>query len=995
MLTADAAALHSYVVDHPQVPPQAIADMLFRTRGPRRYRALCMVEDRDGLLSALRAVADGRDHPAVVGTGTPAATGRAAFVFPGQGSQRPGMGRLFYESVPAFRDEADRCAAVFEEQFGHSPLNYLLEEQFPVDDTATTVQPALFTQMAGLAAIWKSFGIAPSVTVGHSQGEIAAAYVAQVMTLPDAVRAIWIRAQAVDVSTGGDYAMGVVAAGRDACEDLLARSDGWAQLSVVNSPTMVGISGEVTVIEGIVEAFTQRGVFARVIRVRYPAHTVLMNKIGDTVRRDMHRHLDNRTFLDSETACIGATLGGRLTDEFTTDQYWFLNLRNTVRFDRAIEAAGKHEIGLFVELAEHPTLQVAIEQNLAALADDGAPTVIGTSVRTARNLDEFTRNLAVAAINIADFPWDRLGDESDRPAPLPLLDFPNSPMRASVSWLPYITGQNPQATRVEPVRPAEPVRQPAAGARPRLLVEHWQRLSRRSLMAPRTIGVVDHTGTFAALVSDLCSAAADIGASARPVADESGGATAGFDTLVILVPPSAATNDSAAAADVAAFFGARDWWPGLDETVTDCWLVTAGGESVLDDDAPPDLLAAAASAGFRSVGAEHPGVRFRHLDLPTGAAPSAIDILASLHTDGETELALRHGAVYAKRVVERDSPAADATHYEHVLIVGGTGNVGLEVCEHYAHRGARRITLVSRSGETDAVAERLGHIRSAASTTIQVSACDIGDGAAVQRLADENLSTPADLIVHAAVVFTGNELGDITADKVDEALRAKVVGISRVLESFPRTSACRVLLCSSIGANVGGRGLVVYAAANRMLDAMARRRRAEGLDCVAVQWGHWAVTFDPEAEHTNRLGSTGLLPMATDGALAMGLGHLPENSIVAAFDLERARSVLDICGRASLLSELSSPVTDNLVGGDDGDDGDVSQRFMNLVAGTIGVQGVESIDTTLPLVAIGLDSLQALEIRRRVKSEFNHDLEIADLLGGASISDVLVRLGAH
>jgi mycobactin polyketide synthetase MbtD len=65
---------------------------------------------------------------------------------------------------------------------------------------------------------------------------------------------------------------------------------------------------------------------------------------------------------------------------------------------------------------------------------------------------------------------------------------------------------------------------------------------------------------------------------------------------------------------------------------------------------------------------------------------------------------------------------------------------------------------------------------------------------------------------------------------------------------------------------------------------------------------------------------------------------------------------------------------------------------MNLLARAIGVDSVENIDTTVPMVAIGLDSLQALELRRRVKAEFNQDLEISDLLGGASMADLLTKL---
>src|SRR5262249_41574763 len=157
-------------------------------------------------------------------------------------------------------------------------------------------------------------------------------------------------------------------------------------------------------------------------------------------------------------------------------------------------------------------------------------------------------------------------------------------------------------------------------------------------------------------------------------------------------------DDYAAADEVATFFSNRTWWPGLNGAITDCWLVTVGGEAAVADDAPPDPVHAAASAGFRSMGADHPGVGFRHLDLPAGSTTteSANGILAALHTGEEPELALRNGGLYAKRIAEGDKMADPyAPPPEHVLIVGGTGNLGFEFCDHFARCGARRITLVS------------------------------------------------------------------------------------------------------------------------------------------------------------------------------------------------------------------------------------------------------------------------------------------------------------
>jgi mycobactin polyketide synthetase MbtD len=991
-LRDEAGAVLAYATSHPEAMPQAIAAMLFRTRIPRQHRALAMVTHRDDLLPALRAVTDGREHPSVVRTSTPAIPRRVGYVFPGQGGQRPGMGRLFYGSIPAYRAEVDRCAGAFQTQFGESPLNYLLDEHLPAEDDASTVQPALFTQMAGLAAMWRSFGIAPKITIGHSQGEIAAAYVSGTITLADAVRVVGIRAHAADEFAPGDYAMAIVATNRDTCEDLLAHCSGWVQLSVINSPNMVGISGDGEAVQGIVDTLTERGTFARVIRVQYPAHTSLIHQLGDKLRAITQRELQNPKFLDTAIDCLGATLGGPITQDLPVDEYWFWNLRNTVRFDKAIAAALPLGIDTFVELAEHPTLQLAIQDNLAACSDDDderAAMVVGTSQRRAGDLGEFTRNLAQLAVHDLDYPWKCLGTESDGPT-LPLPGFPNTLMNEAKLWLPY--------DEVLPRR----VRAPAAGpvtetTPPRLLAEEWVRLPHRSLVRPRAIGIVDHRGAYPELVAAICAAAGDIGATARVIDGQSCDPRSGLDTHVILVPKSPELDDSAAAAEVATFFGDRAWWPQVTGAVKDCWLVTVGGEVVAHDPAP-DAVHAAASAGFRCIGAEHPGVRFSHLDLDSASTSpqAAMAILTALHTADESELALRDGGLYAKRIIETDPDAADpgSTHPEHVLIVGGTGNLGLEFCDHFARRGARLITLISRSGEAAPIADRLYRIRAATSTQICVTRCDVGDRAAVALLAQQHRDTPADLIIHAAVEYSGIELADITAEKVDHALRPKVVGISSILGAFPRTDDCRVVLCSSIAATVGGRGLIAYAAANRMLDAMAHRLRAEGLDCVSVQWGQWTVTFDPAAAGTAQLAVTGLLPMSPTDALGLGMGPLRGNAGVAAFELGRARSVLETCGRGSLLSQLSSPGVTAQASPAPAAKTGLPERLIRLVAGVIGVDRVETIDATVPMVAIGLDSLQALELRHRIKIEFNQDVEVSYLLGGASIVDVLTELGA-
>jgi mycobactin polyketide synthetase MbtD len=623
--------------------------------------------------------------------------------------------------------------------------------------------------------------------------------------------------------------------------------------------------------------------------------------------------------------------------------------------------------------------------------------VIGTSNRTATDLGEFTRNLALLAVHDLDYPWECLGAEPDGPAPLPLLDFPNTRMNETRLWQRYRPALPQTATATSVALAAEPARESVAETTPaRLFVEEWVRLSQRSLVPPRAIGIVDHTGACAELATALCQAASDVGATAHLIGDESAGIRSDFNTLAILLPQSPTLDDGAAAAEVATFFSNRTWWPGLNDAISDCWLVTVGGEAVVADDAPPDPVHAAASAGFRSIGAEHLGIAFRHLDLPAASTTSELAnaILTVLHTSEESELAFRNGGLYAKRLAEGATSVADHNEkrLEHVVITGGTGHLGLEFCDHFAHRGARRITLLSRSGETAAAADRLRQIRSATTTEILVAKCDIGDRAAVSRLAEQFQDAPADLIIHSAVDYSDIELEDITSEKVEKALRAKVVGIWQMMEAFPRTDNCRVILCSSTAATIGGRGQVAYAAANRMLDAMAHRLRADGLDCVSVQWGQWTVHLDLGASGKAKLAGTGMVPMSPADALVLGMSRLGGNAIVAAFDLARARSALATLGYGPLVSELTSPVVETRP---PVQETNLSQRFIKLLAKAIGVDNPDAIDTTVPMVAIGLDSLQALEFRRRVQIEFNHDLNVADILGGASVADVLAQLGAQ
>ncbi|ORM26901.1 nocobactin polyketide synthase NbtC [Williamsia sp. 1135] len=997
LLRTEAAALADYLHRHPEVTVGDVASMLMRTRVVRRHRAMVLATDTAQLTEALEALAEDVDHADVI-VGRGAATKRTTgFIFPGQGSQRPGMGRLFYDLSPVFRESVHNSNALFLELYDISPLDYLLGEESDEREDIRIVQPALLMQMVALAEMWRSAGVEPASTVGHSQGEIAAAYISGAMSLADAIHVVTSRANLVVEFSPTGYSMAVVAIDRDECEAMLAANSGWAELSVVNSPHILCISGDRGTVIEMVEALTAEGKFAKEIRVDYPAHTSIVAKFRTKLGETIGDKLENQVFLETDIGCLGGTLGKQVVTDYLLSDYWFWNLRNPVRFDLAVGAAITGGADTFIEVAEHPTLMLAIGENISVTAPDATIPVIGTSRRSSVDLSEFTKNLATVAVNDTGYRWEALAVADDGAAPpMPLRDFPAVQMKATSLWASHLApGEKPRGAAM-----------PSAGAPeyPRRVVETWTRLQRRKLGPPRSLLIVEHGSGSDDFAAELVATAADHGATATVY--EPGVVEGTFDSVVVVLPALPSVDLTTAVAGLAQLFGDPQWLPDVARSAAECWLVTVNGESVLPDDELPQLFGAGAAAGFRCLSAEFPTTVFRHLDLPADAPAGTV--VGALHTAGESDLALRGGKIYAKRLVyaEPDASGADSLSasedLNHVVIVGGTGKLGLEFCEYYARAGAERITLLSRTGAAADIEPRLRAIRALGDAEIVVASCDVGEESSVLQFAAAHENVPAGVLVHAAVNYVDAGLDDITPEMVTEAASSKVLGVANVLRSFPLTPDCRVLLCSSIAASLGGRGQILYAVTNRLLDVLARTLRVQGIDAYALQWGLWSVQGPLDQAAVDRVEGAGVVPMRPADALAVAFEGGQRDSIIAAADWAQLHALVSVFGHGSLIEGLvpeppavitptpvvatapSAPATEL-----------PALSFSELVVAELNrVMAIDGgdIDRSTPLVALGLDSLQALDFRKRVKAELNRDLPIEAILGGASLDDVVALM---
>jgi acyl transferase domain-containing protein len=193
--------------------------------------------------------------------------GKTVFVFPGQGSQWAGMALGLLESSEPFRERLQECADALAPYVDWSLLDVLRgSPDAPPLERVDVVQPVLFSVMVSLAELWQRAGVRPDAVVGHSQGEIAAAYVAGGLSLPDAARLVALRSQAI-LALSGHGGMASIPLPANEVTTLLAQWDGQLHVAAVNGPASTVVSGSPAALDELLADCEANGVRARKIPV--------------------------------------------------------------------------------------------------------------------------------------------------------------------------------------------------------------------------------------------------------------------------------------------------------------------------------------------------------------------------------------------------------------------------------------------------------------------------------------------------------------------------------------------------------------------------------------------------------------------------------------------------------------------------------------------------------------------------------------------------------
>ncbi len=361
-------------------------------------------------------------------------SGRArklVFVFPGQGSQWFGMARRLLAQEPAFREVIERCDRAMRAYGDWSLLAELTTGDAIQSrlNEVEIVQPALFAIQVALAALWRSWGIEPHAVVGHSLGEVAAAYVADVLSFDDAVRVICHRSRLFKPTVGHGAMAAVDLSIADARHVLVGLEDR-VSIAVSNGPSSTVLSGDPATLAAILDQLQRRDVFCRMVNVDFASHSPQM----EPLRADLLLALEG---LQPRTECVPiySTVTGQVGHGLDFDApYWARNMREPVLFSAAVQRLVEDGHDIFLEISPNPILLSSIQQGLHHVGKEGA---VLPSLR--REEDERTVLLgSLGALYALGYPvdWNLIYPRGGR-----CVRLPSYPWQRERCWLEPAAGR--------------------------------------------------------------------------------------------------------------------------------------------------------------------------------------------------------------------------------------------------------------------------------------------------------------------------------------------------------------------------------------------------------------------------------------------------------------------------------------------------------------------------------------------------------------------------
>ncbi|WP_203842936.1 type I polyketide synthase, partial [Winogradskya humida] len=995
-LAAQAGRLREWASARPGLNPADVAWSLATTRSAFEHRAVVLGDD---LIAGLGSLAAGVSSGAVV-TGVVQPDARVGLVFAGQGSQWTGMGRALYESSPVFAAEFDRVCELLD-----VPVRDLVlgadetpMDQTPMDQTLYA-QTGLFAFEVALAAVVKAAGVPVDAVVGHSVGEVAAAYVAGVLSLPDACRLVTTRARLMQELPAGGAMAAINAPEADVIPTLAG-----ASIAAVNGPESVVVSGDLAAVESVMSHWKKQGRRVRALRVSHPFHSPAM----DPVLSELAGVAAGLTYDRPQLLWAGA-LTGELVGE-CDGGYWPAQTRDAVRFADALTTLAAEGVSVFLEIGP--------DGSLSSLGPEAVADAVFVPLQRRTEPDGgLVGGLARAFVHGVPVDWSALLPAGER------IELPTYAFRHERYW--------PEGLLTLPT-PNNAGTAPDSGAD----AEFWAAVENGTL----DLGDDQQLGELLPALASWRRRAVDRSLTADwryrvnwlPVSEPDAGALSG--TWLVVRSAGQDCGDVVAAltargaevslvelatlpehGEVAGVLSllALDEAPmpdfpavsqGLAATLAlvqagieaPLWIATRGAVTTGSGDVLSSPVQAQAWGLGRVVALEHPDRWGGLIDLPAVLDERAgARLVAVLAGSGEDEVAIRPAAVLGRRLSRAPRPRSTTDGWQprgDVLITGGTGAIAGHVSHWLTGRGAQRLILTSRSGPAAANTARLAAELAGTGARVDIVAADAGDRddlAGLLAWSGPAIST----IMHTAGVLDDGVVERLSPDRFATVLRAKATGAALLDELTAGLDLDAFVLFSSAAATLGTAGQGNYAAANAYLDALAENRRGRGLPALAVAWGAWNGSgFADSSDAVRARVRRGAMPAMDPDLAVRALGEALDgtDAVLSVMDVDWA--LLAAAPGAADLREL--PLVRDLpeiralpvaaVTTIAGSRGELAQRLGGLdraaqerlltelvraeAATVLGHASAEAVSDRQAFKDLGFDSLTAVELRNRLNT---------------------------
>lgn len=412
----------------------------FRRSAMEKTLAL-WADSRDELIAELKSWLNDEPGGKTVVERSGGESGGVAFVFSGNGAQWLGMGKTLYEESPEFVSILDSLDEKTRPVLGYSVREKLLGATKEDLADTTISQPLLFVMQVAVVALLKRAGIVPDATMGHSVGEIAAAWASGALSLDQAIAVIHARSQ----SQSGTRGMGGMAAagvsGREAKEliDELGLADS-LEVAAANSPANATLSGDSDALDRMARELKKRNIYFKRLDLDYAFHSRQMDK----ARPELDRMLSDLSPAGGDDAIFVSSVTGGVLDPSLLDRnYWQRNMRDQVNFARGVETLAGLGMRIFVEIGPHAVLQRYMRETLGK--DLGA-RVLPTLQKSASGATRL-RNVALSVHILSN----RKNLAALFPAKGNLVPLPLYPWQRQRCWYPRTSESRVEPRRIAPL----------------------------------------------------------------------------------------------------------------------------------------------------------------------------------------------------------------------------------------------------------------------------------------------------------------------------------------------------------------------------------------------------------------------------------------------------------------------------------------------------------------------------------------------------------------